>query len=163
MTGPVSNPQVDSTDPSRQLPSESGLFRSALKPGVSMREVWAWAMYDFVKSVYTTVVITTVFSTYYVGVEAAGRSWATRAVTMALSLSYLVIMLTMPSLGARADARAGKRRLLCSSTAGCVVATALLALAGPGDIALALVLLAVSNYCYCVDASVVADFLDRKS
>ncbi|HLU20710.1 MAG TPA: MFS transporter [Pusillimonas sp.] len=159
MTGPVSNPQVDSTDPSRQLPSESGLFRSALKPGVSMREVWAWAMYDFANSGYTTVVITTVFSTYFVGVVAESRSWATLAFTMALSLSYLVIMLTMPSLGARADARAGKRRLLFSSTAGCVVATALLALAGPGDIALALVLLAVSNYCYCVGESVVAAFL----
>src|SRR5690606_16486022 len=97
--------------------------------------------------------------TYFVGVVAESRSWATLAFTMALSLSYLVIMLTMPSLGARADARAGKRRLLFSSTAGCVVATALLALAGPGDIALALVLLAVSNYCYCVGESVVAAFL----
>src|SRR5690606_11332668 len=101
----------------------------------------------------------TVFSTYFVGVVAAGRSWGTLAFTMALSLSYLAIMLSMPALGARADARAGKRRLLFSSTVGCVAATALLALVGPNDIALALVLLALASDCYCVGEYVVAGFL----
>ena len=43
--------------------------------------------------------------------EVAGNAdWATFAWTSALSLSYLAVMLTMPWLGARADARAGKRR-----------------------------------------------------
>jgi len=136
-----------------------GLFASALNPGVGRREVWAWAMYDFANSGYTTVVLTTVFSTYFVGVVAQGRPWATLAFTLALSVSYLFIMLSMPALGARADARAGKRRLLFTSTLGCVAATALLALAGPGDVALALVVLAFSNYCYGVGESVVAAFL----
>ncbi|HUH88326.1 MAG TPA: MFS transporter, partial [Pusillimonas sp.] len=128
-------------------------------PGVKRREVWAWAMYDFANSGYTTVVITTVFSTYFVGVVAEGRSWGTLAFTLALSLSYMAVMFSMPALGARADARARKRRLLFTSTVGCVIATALLALVGPNDIALAMVLLAASNYCYCVGESVVAAFL----
>src|SRR5690606_39220768 len=89
----------------------------ALNPGVSKREVWAWAMYDFANSGYTTVVLTTVFSVYFVGVVAAQKAWGTMAFTAALSLSYLLVMLTMPALGARADARAGKRRLLFTSTA----------------------------------------------
>ena len=29
---------------------------TALNPGVARREVWAWAMYDFANSGYTTVV-----------------------------------------------------------------------------------------------------------
>src|SRR3546814_8597354 len=107
---------------------------SALNTGVAKREVWAWAMYDFANSGFTTVVLTTVFSVYFVGVVADGKSWGTLAFTTALSLSYLLIMFTMPAMGARADARAGKRRLLFTSTAGCVVATALLGLTGPGDI-----------------------------
>lgn len=143
----------------RKITDREGLFASAVKPGVRRREVWAWAMYDFANSGYTTVVITTVFSTYFVGVVAEGKSWGTLAFTLALSISYLAIMLSMPTLGARADARAGKRRLLFSSTVGCVVVTALLALVGPDDIALALVLLALSNYFYCVGESVVAAFL----
>lgn len=137
----------------------AGAFRNAVNPGVTRREVWAWAMYDFANSGYTTVVLTTVFNTYFVAVVAAGKSWGTLAFTAALSVSYLAIMLTMPTLGARADARAGKRRLLFTSTVACVVATALLALVKPGDIFYALVVLAISNYCYCIGESVVAAFL----
>jgi len=131
----------------------------ALNPGVTKRELWAWAMYDFANSGYTTVVLTTVFSAYFVGVVAAGRDWATLAFTSALSLSYLVVMLTMPALGARADAMARRRRFLFISTVGCVVGTAMLALAGPNDIAIGLVALAISNYCYCVGESLIAAFL----
>lgn len=136
-----------------------GRFAGAVRPGVTRREVWAWAMYDFANSGYTTVVLTTVFSAYFVGVVAAGKSWATLAFTAALSASYLVVMLTMPGLGARADARAGKRRLLLISTVGCVAATLALTLAAPGAVVLSLLALGLSNYFYCVGESLVAAFL----
>ncbi|KDB65427.1 vacuole effluxer Atg22-like protein [Bordetella bronchiseptica MBORD678] len=126
---------------------------------MTRREVWAWAMYDFANSGYTTVILTTVFSTYFVSVVGGRAHWATLAWTAALSLSYLAIMLTMPTLGARADARAGKRRLLYTSTLGCVAATLVLTQAGPGDVWLALAAVALSNYCYCIGESVVAAFL----
>jgi MFS transporter, UMF1 family len=48
-------------------------------------------------------------------------------------------MLTMPAIGAYADLRAAKKRLLVLSTLGCVVGTAALAGAGPGDVVWALV------------------------
>lgn len=140
-------------------PQSASRLGEALNPGVTKRELWAWAMYDFANSGYTTVVLTTVFSAYFVGVVAAGRDWATLAFTSALSLSYLVVMLTMPTLGARADARARRRRFLFISTAGCVAGTAMLALAGPRDIAIGLLALAISNYCYCIGESLIAAFL----
>ncbi len=131
----------------------------ALRPGVGRREVWSWAMYDFANSGYTTVVLTTVFNAYFVAVVADGQAWATLALTAALSLSYLAVMLTMPGLGARADARAGKRRLLFASTLGCVAGTALLATVSPGAVVWALACLAFSNYCYCIGESAIASFL----
>ncbi|MGB7399216.1 MFS transporter [Castellaniella sp.] len=131
----------------------------ALHPGVRRRELWSWAMYDFANSGYTTVVLTTVFNAYFVGVVAAGHAWGTLALTAALSTSYLIVMLAMPSLGARADARAGHRRLLFTSTVGCVLATAVLATVGPGAIAWGLFWLAASNVFYCVGESTVASFL----
>jgi UMF1 family MFS transporter len=131
----------------------------ALNDGVRLRELWAWAMYDFANSGYTTVILTSVYSAYFVGVVAQGRSWATLAWTAALSISYLSIMFTMPGLGAKADARQGKRRLLFSSTIGCVLATLMLYWAGPGDIVWALVFIALSNYCYCIGESVIGAFL----
>lgn len=116
-------------------------------------------MYDFANSGYTTVVLTTVFSAYFVGVVAAGKAWATLAFTAALSLSYLAIMLTMPGLGAWADAQSSKKRLLVLSTAGCVVATLALTQAAPGVIVFSLAALAISNYFYCMGDSVIAAFL----
>ena len=142
-------------DPDKASRSGAG----ALQPGVRRRELWAWAMYDFANSGYTTVVLTTVFSAYFVGVVAQGKAWATFAFTAALSLSYLAVMLTLPWLGARADASAGKRRLLFTSTVVCVAATAMLALAEPGAIVIALVFLVLSNYAYCVGESAIASFL----
>lgn len=131
----------------------------SLRPGVTRLEVWAWAMYDFANSGYTTVVLTTVFNAYFVGVVAAGEAWGTLALTAALSLSYLMVMLSMPGLGARADAQAAKRRLLFTSTVGCVAATMVLATVGPGDVLWGLLWIILSNYCYCIGESTVAAFL----
>ena len=132
---------------------------SALNEGVRKREVFGWAMYDFANSGYTTVVLTAVFNAYFVGVVAGNASWATLAWTSALALSSAVVMLTMPSLGALADLRAAKKRLLALSTFGCVVATALLAFAGPGDLWLAVAAIVVSNIFYSYGESLTAAFL----
>jgi len=155
----VSQPNLPEPSPDGSAPNAGDTGASPLNPGVKKREVWAWAMYDFANSGYTTVILTAVFSTYFVGVVGGRAPWATLAWTAALSLSYLLIMLTMPTLGARADAIGSKRRLLYTSTIGCVAATLVLTQAGPGDVWLALAAIVVSNYCYCVGESVVAAFL----
>ena len=139
--------------------SSTAVPRSLLNDGVQRREVWAWAMYDFANSGYTTVVLTAVFNAYFVGVIAGNASWATLAWTSALALSSAVVMLTMPSLGALADLRAAKKRLLAFSTVGCVLATALLALTGPGDLWLAMAAIIVSNIFYSYGESLTAAFL----
>lgn len=133
--------------------------QDALQPGVRKREVFGWAMYDFANSGYTTVVITAVFAAYFVGGIAQKAEWATFAWTAALSVSYAIVMLTMPSIGAYADLRAVKRRLLMITTAGCVVATAALALAGPGSVVLAIVLIIISNTFFAWGESLTAAFL----
>ncbi len=131
----------------------------ALAGDVRPTEVFAWAMYDFANSGYTTVVITAVFNAYFVAVIAGNAPWATFAWTAALSVSYACILLTAPVLGAYADLRAAKKRLLALTTAGCVVATALLAVTGPGTLALAVALLVISNFCFGTGENLVAAFL----
>jgi MFS transporter, UMF1 family len=133
--------------------------QDALNPGVRKREVFGWAMYDFANSGYTTVVITAVFAAYFVGGIARKAEWATFAWTAALSVSYAIVMFTMPSIGAYADLRAAKKRLLALFTGGCVLSTAALALAGPGSVALAIVLIVVSNTFYSYGESLTAAFL----
>jgi len=116
-------------------------------------------MYDFANSGYTTVVITAVFSAYFVAGVAGKADWATFAWTAALSLSYAAIVLTGPLIGAWADAHAAKKRLLLASTVGCVLFTALLSLAVPGAVALALALIVLSNFFFGVGENLIAAFL----
>jgi UMF1 family MFS transporter len=131
----------------------------SLNPGVPRREVFAWAMYDFANSGYTTVVLTAVFNAYFVGVVAGDAPWATLAWTLALSASYLIGMLIMPALGAYADLHARKKPLMGLATIGCVVGTAALALVGPGDMALAVAAMVVSNICFSAGVTLNSAFL----
>ncbi len=131
----------------------------ALNTGVRKREVFGWAMYDFANSGYTTVVLTAVFAAYFVGAVADGADWATFAWTAALSVSHLIVMFTMPAMGAWADRHAAKKRLLMLTTVGCVVTTAGLALVQPGAVALGVVLVIASNVCFAWGESLAAAFL----
>jgi len=131
----------------------------SLQDGVTRREVFGWAMYDFANSGYTTVVMTAVFNAYFVGVVADGADWGTLAWTLALGLSNALVMLTMPVIGAYADARAAKKKLLMISTVGCVLFTALLAEVGRGDLWLAVLAIVVSNLFYAYGEGLNAAFL----
>ena len=133
--------------------------QDSLNDGVRKREVFGWAMYDFANSGYTTVVLTAVFNTYFVGVAANGAEWGTLAWTMVLALSSVIVMVTMPALGAYADLRAAKKKLLLFTTIGCVVATLALAGVGRGDVWLAGLAIIVSNVFYSYGESLTAAFL----
>jgi MFS transporter, UMF1 family len=133
--------------------------QEALNDGVRKREVFGWAMYDFANSGYTTVVLTAVFNAYFVSAVAGNAAWATLAWTAALGLSRALVMLTIPTLGAYADLRAAKKRVLMFTTAACVVMTAGLAFVGAGQVALAVVLIVLSNLFYAYGESMTAAFL----
>jgi UMF1 family MFS transporter len=137
-------------------------------PLVPRREVFAWAMYDFANSGYTTVVLTTIFNAYFVGVVAAGAPGlppgaGTLLWTVAVSMPNALVLFSAPVLGAIADHYAVKKRLLLITTSGCVMATALLALAGPGDVWLAMALLVVSNLAFATGENLIAAFLPEIS
>jgi MFS transporter, UMF1 family len=146
---------MNTNSPVSNLPLPS----SALNPGVSKREVFAWSMYDFANSGYTTVVLTAVFNAYFVSVVAQKAAWATFAWTSMLAVSYIAVMALGPVIGAYADARAAKKRVLFFATTGCVIATALLYNVGPGTIALAAILIIISNFCYAIGENITAAFL----
>ena len=138
-------------------------FQTALRPDVRPRELWAWAMYDFANSGYTTVVITALFNAYFVAVVAGNAPWATFAWTAALSASYLLIVLSAPLIGAYADLRAAKKKLLALTTAGCVLFTALLYFAQPDTLWLAVVCVILSNFFFGSGENLIAAFLPELS
>jgi UMF1 family MFS transporter len=105
------------------------------------------------------VVITAIFNAYFVAVVAEGEDWGTLAWSAALAVSYFLVMLTAPALGAYADAFASKKRLLLASTIGCVLFTAGLALVGKGELYLAIPLIILSNFFFGVGENLIAAFL----
>jgi UMF1 family MFS transporter len=128
------------------------------------RELFAWAMYDFANSGYTTVVLTTIFNAYFVGVVAGGASGFTAGLgtllwTVAVSIPNALVLVSAPVLGAIADHYAAKKCLLLITSIGCVLCTALLALAGPGDVWLAMSLVVLSNLTFATGENLIAAFL----
>ncbi len=132
---------------------------SALNPGVSRWEVFGWALYDFANSGYATVVLTAVFSAYFVGVVASNPTLGTLLWTVSLSLSHFIVMVTIPFIGASSDRSQRRRGLLVMTTLGCVLCTAALALAGPGAVVLAMVMIVLSNMFFCWGESIISSYL----
>jgi UMF1 family MFS transporter len=138
--------------------------RNMTKRYASRRELFAWALYDFANSGYTTVVLTTIYSAYFVGVVAGGDpsinpGTATFMWTLAIAVANLSVLLAAPLIGAVADHRAAKKKFLLITTITCVACTALLALPGPGQIALAMTLLVLSAIAFAAGENLIAAFL----
>ena len=136
------------------------MIQNALNPGVKVREVFGWAMYDFANSGYTLIVLTAVFGPFFTEViVGSDKAWGPTAWSWALAVSYLIVMFTATTMGQWADRHGAKRKLLMITTAGCVVTTAALGWTGPGTVALAIVLIILSNTFYSWGEGFIAAFL----
>ena len=65
------------------------------------RELLAWALYDFANSGYTTVVQTTIFSAYFVGVVAGAAQGVTPGLStllwsLAIGIANFIVMISGP-------------------------------------------------------------------
>ncbi len=120
-------------------------------------------MYDFANSGYTTVVLTAIYSAYFVGVVArangADNGTATLLWTLAMGISNFLVLASAPVVGAIADHRAWKKRFLLVTTVGCVGFTAALGLVGPGDVATAMVLVILAGAMFASGENLIAAFL----
>lgn len=128
------------------------------------REQVSWGMFDFANSGYTTVVMTTIFSAYFVGVVAGGEGGyssgkATLLWTVAVGFANFCVLLSAPLMGAIADHRAAKKQFLLITTLVCAGATASLAMVGSGDVFLGMVLIVISAIMFASGENLVSAFL----
>ncbi|MEK6749357.1 MAG: MFS transporter [Pseudomonadota bacterium] len=130
-------------------------------PAAGSREIFAWAMYDFANSGYTTVVLTAIYSAYFVGVVANSSNTgdATFLWTLAIAIANSLVLISAPILGAIADRQAWKKRFLIITTVGCAVGTAMLATTGPGDVAWATGWIVLASFLYYTGENLIAAFL----
>jgi UMF1 family MFS transporter len=129
------------------------------RPRERRKEIFGFMMFDFANSSYTTIIITAVFNAYFVQavVNQGNRGELLWAVT--LSISYFLVMMLGPVLGAAADHNHSKKRFLLGTYLLCVVFTGLLFLVRPGAIVPAMVFVVLSNLGYALGENFVSSFL----
>jgi UMF1 family MFS transporter len=112
------------------------------------RTVVGWVVFDFANSAYTTLVVTFVYSIYFVSAIAPDPVTGTALWSRGVTLTALCVAFFSPVLGALADQGGLRKPFLFLSTAVTVTGTAVLFWIEPGQVMWALVWFVVSNIAF---------------
>ena len=123
------------------------------------KEIFGWVMFDFANSSFTTVIITVVFSAYFVSHVTGDHVLGVKYWGWGLALSNLLVIIMGPLIGAVADFSGTKKRFLFASYLVCVIFTALLYFAESGDILYSLIIVMVANAAFAAGENFCAAFL----
>jgi len=129
-------------------------------PLIQKREIFGWAMYDFANSSYTTVVITYIYSAFFISTIIPKDSvlqdtyWS-----IAIAASTILSVFLSPILGAMADINGKKKKYLLWLTSVSVIFTASLFFVEPGQVWLGISLLVFSNTAWMLSENFIASFL----
>lgn len=121
---------------------------------VGWRPLWAWALFDWANSPFTTLVITFVFPAYFQQAVVKDAVEGQALWGYAVAGSGLAIALLAPVLGAVADASGARKPWIFAFTALCVLGSALLWFVEPSPtwigFALVSVALAIVGYEFAI-------------
>jgi len=135
---------------------DEGLGSASRNPGMSplasrdhvlrRREVYAWAMYDWANSAYSTLLITVVL--HYLQEIVLPGDWGPTIFAFGIGGAMLVAAVLSPIVGAVADANCSKRRWL-TGTALCGAAAAVaMALVPPNHVVLVVAAFVLMGVCF---------------
>ncbi len=109
------------------------------------RIIWAWAMYDFANSAFTTLVVTFIYGAYFTKVIAPDEVVGTKWWSLAIAVTAIIVSVSSPVLGALSDLGGYRKRIMMLSTWFCVAATAFLFFPEQGQVFSALILFVIAN------------------
>ena len=119
--------------------------RLLARVGLNRPELRAWAMYDWANSAFQSTVITAVFPPFFSEFAADGSPSATARFAATTTIALAIVAVLGPVLGALADYRAWRKRLLAVFVAIGVTATMLFATIDRGAWLYAAVLFGIAN------------------
>ncbi|MBW6514976.1 MAG: MFS transporter, partial [Candidatus Syntrophosphaera sp.] len=113
------------------------------------RNIIGWMFYDFANSAFTTVIVSVVFSTYFISKVALGvEGYGERIWGLAVGTSMTLVAITAPILGAVADYSRSKKKFLFFFTYLTAICTSLLYFVRGGDVVLGVLLFIGANYAF---------------
>jgi UMF1 family MFS transporter len=139
------------TEPADPVESGSAEGAAPLPAGhrsYDRRSVIGWATYDFANSAYTTLIVTFIYSVFFIEAVAPDSISGTGSWANAVALTGITVAVLSPFLGALADRSGWRRRLMVTTTVAAIVGSALLYFARPGDVLLALTVFVLSDIAY---------------
>src|SRR5688572_13453893 len=113
--------------------------------GLSRPELRAWAMYDWANSAFQSTIVTAVFPPFFLEYASANAEGATTRFAWITAIALTIVAAIGPVLGALADYRAWRKRLLAVFVAIGVIATLLFATIERGAWVYAAVLFMIAN------------------
>ncbi|MFC1522272.1 MFS transporter [Elusimicrobiota bacterium] len=134
--------------------------------------LWAWALYDFANSPFTTTITTVVFNVYFAQVVVKGSApvkflgatlygdtiWA-----MLIATATLLAGITSPFLGAIADIIKSKKTLMLGFAFIGSLATSALVISKPGTLLLSSILFVIASYSFSSSLAFYNAFLNDLS
>ena len=112
------------------------------------KEILAWSLYDFANQPFTTIIVTFVYSAFFVKVIAPNEQEGTFLWSSAIAITSVVVSLISPFLGALADKGGYRKLFLVISTWICAIFTILLYFPDFSEIYICLGLFIVANIAF---------------
>ena len=98
------------------------------------KNIFGWLMYDFANSSFTTIIVTVVYSKYFVQAVVNEKEYGTALWGRAIAISMFLVAISAPIFGAVADFSRAKKKFLFYNTYLTIIFTALLYYVRSGDI-----------------------------
>ena len=67
------------------------------------KQVFSWALYDFANQPFTTIIVTFIYSAFFVNEIAPNEQYGTTMWSYAIAITAIVVSFLSPILGALAD------------------------------------------------------------
>ncbi|MBD3225388.1 MAG: MFS transporter [Caldithrix sp.] len=112
------------------------------------KTTFAWILYDFANSAYTTLIITFIYATYFTQAIAPDKITGTALWSRGITITAIAVALLSPIMGALADLGGYRKKFLFSFTFVNIITTALLFTALPGQVYYALTWVIISNIAF---------------
>jgi UMF1 family MFS transporter len=112
------------------------------------RNIIGWMLYDFANSAFTTIIVTVVYSRYFVEKVVGDNNLGSALWGRAIAISMLIVAITTPVFGAIADYSRSKKKFLFINSYLSIIFTSLLFFVREGDVFTGMLFFILANVGY---------------